>query len=191
MPFIQDNEFFPELSGKPGTYIALVDRGLDLSLWFDQLYREYTEKRLGYETSMFGILLQVMTHLIRLTTPNVHATSTEKLQGNGSVGFSAIIAYIDSHATEPLKLEQLASRINMSTRNFIRLFRKATGMGFSDYMQLKRIEFACRLLYSTDEKISYIALTAGYKDLGHFRKIFRKLMGVNPNEYRKNRAGTD
>jgi AraC-like DNA-binding protein len=73
----------------------------------------------------------------------------------------------------------------MSRRHFIRLFQQSAGMGFSDYLQHRRVELASRLLHETDYKISYIAKQAGYQDPAHFREVFNRIMGTTPNQYRK------
>ncbi|MCG7384664.1 helix-turn-helix domain-containing protein [Paenibacillus sp. ACRRY] len=185
-PYLEDYDILSMFTAPPLGYISLVDRNMNLNRWFEQIYWEYTEKRLGWETSMFGALMQLIINIVRLQKPEKTYASSLGSLCVGDVGMSEIVSFIDNHAYEPLTLEQLAEQRNISPRNFIRLFRKATGMGFSDYLQLKRIEQACHLLLETDQKISTIAALTGYRDIGHFRKVFRKLMNVTPSDYRRN-----
>jgi len=80
----------------------------------------------------------------------------------------------------------MAADFGMSLRHFLRVFAKYAGMGFSDYVQHKRIEEACRQLLETDYKIANIARNVGYRDIAYFRSVFRKVTGRTPREYRRN-----
>lgn len=171
--------------GVPGSYIRIVDKAMRLGSAFEQLHQEYEEMKPGYEASMMSILLQLIVHIAR---------QLEQLENidNNMVGNSATptdmslaIDYINEHLTDPLTLESIAEKSGMSQRHFIRLFGKWTGMGFSDYVQHKRMELACRLLVETDHKIDHIANNVGYRDIAHFRQVFRKWLGTSPSEYRK------
>lgn len=172
-------ELFALLSGAPGTHLSLVDPGMELRPVFDRLFREYTEKPWGFEASMFAGLLQIAVQVTRLLRPDLSSASVASRTGT-----AAWLEYVDSHATEPLTVDELAVKAGISKRHFIRLFRQAAGMGFSDYMQLRRVEHACRMLLETDHKIASIAKSAGYQDPAHFREVFRKVMGTSPSEYR-------
>ncbi|WP_339314949.1 AraC family transcriptional regulator [Paenibacillus sp. FSL M7-0896] len=79
----------------------------------------------------------------------------------------------------------MATEARFSSRHIIRLFRQQSGMNFSDYLQYKRIELACHLVIETDNKMATISKSVGYQDTAYFREVFRKKMGISPNEYRK------
>ncbi|MCR2807536.1 AraC family transcriptional regulator [Paenibacillus soyae] len=174
--------------GAPGSHIRLVDHSMRLGRVFEQLHQEFEERKPGYEASMLSVLLQLTVQIAR------QLETERKAEGGSGAGpgagrrrseMSAILGHIDEHLTEPLTLERLAEKAGMSLRHFIRKFRQWTGMGFSDYLQRKRIDLACRLLLETDDKIDHIAKSTGYRDLAHFRQVFRKWMGVSPSQYRR------
>ncbi|MGF7032314.1 AraC-like DNA-binding protein/quercetin dioxygenase-like cupin family protein [Paenibacillus mucilaginosus] len=172
--------------GEPGTHLSFIDHGMELVDLFERMFREFTDKQMGYETSLFSTLLQLTVTLTRRL--NGHTSDGPPQHGRMNRSeLTHILNYIDTHRTEVLTVEHLAERAGMSRRHFIRVFRQAAGMGFSEYLQLKRIEYACRLLLNTDYKIALIAKSTGYKDSAHFRGVFRKLIGTSPNKYR---AGT-
>jgi transcriptional regulator GlxA family with amidase domain len=79
----------------------------------------------------------------------------------------------------------LAKRVAMSKRNFIRRFKSATGNTPIEYMQRVRIEAAKHALEAGGDPVDAIAGKSGYEDAGSFRRIFKRLTGVTPIEYRR------
>lgn len=173
-------EILAVLTSDLGTHTTLFDQEMELGYWFEIMYREYTAQKMGYETSILASLMQLTVSIARQLT----AEGCSQKEPKSYTELSTILDYIDSHRTESLTVEQLAQKAGMSRRHFIRLFRRDAGMGFSAYLQLRRMEYACRLLLETDYKIAHIAKSAGYQDTAHFRELFRKLMKVSPSTYR-------
>lgn len=176
---------FTIFDGAPGTYVALTDISMGLAKMFEQLHREFIERQPGYEASMFGGLMQLTVRISRMLKKEVPPESSAQAGRRRGTKISNILDYIQMHFTERLTIEQLSSIFGISRRHFIRLFRHSTGMGFSDYIQLRRVEYACRLLLESDDKIAYIARCIGYNDSAHFSQVFQKLIGTSPNNYRR------
>lgn len=169
--------------GAPGSYLKVTDEGMRLGDTFEQLHREYEERRPGYEASLFSLLLQLAVRIHR----RLHGTDRRESAGApGRAEMEAIVEDVNRRLSEPITLERLAAEAGISRRHFIRLFRQHAGMGFTDYLQHRRVELACRLLAETDERIERIAHDAGYRDLAYFRRIFRRVMGTSPGAYRRN-----
>lgn len=80
---------------------------------------------------------------------------------------------------------KMAERSGMSTRTFVRRFRRATGYAPLEYVQTLRIEEAKQFLETSDERIEDIAQRVGYEDAAPFRKLFRRKTGVTPSRYRQ------
>jgi AraC-like DNA-binding protein/ligand-binding sensor protein len=97
--------------------------------------------------------------------------------------------YVASHQSEPIKLEQIARALNVSTFHFCRMFKQTTGLTFTDYLSRVRIEKAKILLYNNRLRVSEIAYEVGFQTITHFNRIFRKLVGYSPTEYRSRLAG--
>jgi len=92
--------------------------------------------------------------------------------------------YIAGHQFEPIKLEEIARALNVSTFHFCRKFKQATGLTFVAYLSRLRIEKAKLLLYNKDLRISEIGYEVGFQSLTHFNRMFHKLVGHSPTEYR-------
>jgi len=92
--------------------------------------------------------------------------------------------FIGEHQAESISLDQIASTLNISTFYFCKLFKKATGLTFTDYLARTRIERAKNLLLNPNVRVSEVAYDCGFISLTHFNRIFRKVVGHSPTQYR-------
>ncbi|MGO9587171.1 MAG: helix-turn-helix domain-containing protein [Limisphaerales bacterium] len=92
--------------------------------------------------------------------------------------------YIYEHHTEELSLARAAKAVNMSTFYFCKMFKKVTNINFTDYLSRVRIEKAKNLLLNPNLRVSEIAFEVGFQSLTHFNRVFKKLLGQSPTEYR-------
>lgn len=92
--------------------------------------------------------------------------------------------YIHEHQANDLSLGEVAKAVNTSTFYFCKMFKKATGLNFTDYLSRVRIEKAKNLLINPNLRVSEIAYEVGFQSLTHFNRVFRKMVGQSPTEYR-------
>ncbi len=92
--------------------------------------------------------------------------------------------YMLEHQGEELSLTQVAKAVNTSTFYFCKLFKRVTGINFTDYLSRVRIEKAKNLLLNPSLRISEIAFEVGFQSLTHFNRVFKKIIGQSPTEYR-------
>ena len=95
-------------------------------------------------------------------------------------------AYIAGHHEDPVSLEEVAKAMHVSTFYFCKMFKKATGLTFTDYLGRVRIEKAKTLLLNPHLRVSEIAYTVGFQSLTHFNRVFRNLVGESPSLFRAN-----
>jgi AraC-like DNA-binding protein/ligand-binding sensor protein len=93
--------------------------------------------------------------------------------------------FIEEHHTEDLSLGQVAQAVHTSIFYFCKLFRKATGVPFTEFVSRTRIEKANNLLLNPNLRISEIAYEVGFQSLTHFNRTFKRIMGLSPTEYRE------
>ena len=79
----------------------------------------------------------------------------------------------------------LADKVGLGKRTFMRKFKKATGDTPLEYLQHLRIEGARKLLETTSETVEGITFKSGYEDISSFRKLFKNQTGLSPSAYRK------
>lgn len=92
--------------------------------------------------------------------------------------------YILDHHSEDLSLGQVAAAVHTSLFYFCKLFRKYTGITFTEYVSRTRIERAKNLLLNPNLRVSQIAYEVGFQSLTHFNRVFRKVVGESPSDYR-------
>jgi AraC-like DNA-binding protein len=94
--------------------------------------------------------------------------------------------YIRENQEEDLSLGQVAKAVNTSSFYFCKMFKKSTGINFTEYVSRVRIESAKNLLLNPNLRISEIAYQVGFQSLTHFNRVFKKIVGQAPTEYRAN-----
>lgn len=93
-------------------------------------------------------------------------------------------SYINERQGEDLSLSQVAGAVNTSTFYFCKVFKKATGLNFTDYVSRVRIEKAKNLALNPNLRISEIAFEVGFQSLTHFNRVFKRITGLSPTQYR-------
>lgn len=94
--------------------------------------------------------------------------------------------YITQHFREELSLEGLSSLVYLSPSYLSKLFKRETGENLSTYVQNIRIDAAKTLLCTTPLKTYEVAERVGIPDPVYFSRIFKKVVGVKPKDFRKN-----
>jgi AraC-like DNA-binding protein/ligand-binding sensor protein len=98
--------------------------------------------------------------------------------------------FIQEHQTENLRLGHVAKAVNTSTFYFCKMFKKVTGINFTDYLSRVRIEKSKNLLLNPNLRVSEIAFEVGFQSLTHFNRVFKKILGQSPTEYRTQLLGS-
>jgi AraC-like DNA-binding protein/ligand-binding sensor protein len=92
--------------------------------------------------------------------------------------------YIDKHKTEELSLADVAKAAGASVFHFCKVFHKATGLTFTDYVARVRLEDARNRLLNPNQRISEIAYDVGFQSLTQFNRTFKRVFGQSPTEFR-------
>lgn len=93
--------------------------------------------------------------------------------------------FIAEHQSEEISLEQVAEAVHTSKFYFCKMFRKTTGINFTDYLSRVRTERAKNLLLNPNLRVSEIAYEVGFQSLTHFNRVFKRILGRSPTEYRE------
>jgi YesN/AraC family two-component response regulator len=96
-----------------------------------------------------------------------------------------IINYISFNLTADLSLTAISTEFSLNSSYLSTLFKKETGMTYTEYVMFCRLEKAKELLADTGKSIAEIADAVGYHDTRHFSKLFTRNIGLKPSEYRK------
>lgn len=94
------------------------------------------------------------------------------------------LKFIENHYNENIKMDDVAKNVNISYHYFSKMFKQQTGKNFTDYLTDLRIEKSMDMLEKTQKSIKDISLELGYNDSNYFCKIFKRITGLTPTEYR-------
>ena len=95
-----------------------------------------------------------------------------------------VLTYINSHYTQPLKMDQLAKQFGVSVSYLSHEFTRFTNRSVYDYILYRRVMLA-RQMMQTGDSLNTIAYQCGFNDYSNFLRMFNKLVGMSPSQYRK------
>lgn len=93
--------------------------------------------------------------------------------------------WLHKEGAREVNLAAMAACAGLAERTFLRRFRKATAFNPTEYCQRLRVGKAREILELTSRTIDQVAWDVGYEDAGSFRKVFQKVMGLKPGDYRR------
>lgn len=131
--------------------------------------------------------LDSMTHLLSVFAEHLAMKGNQIVLQNANAEppvISKARQYIEEHHAEDISLGQVAAAVHTSTFYFCKLFKRATGINFTAFVSRVRMEKAKNLLLNPNLRVSEIAYEVGFQSLTHFNRIFKKITGQSPTQYR-------
>lgn len=104
---------------------------------------------------------------------------------HGDAAILRVQHWLQTHYSNAIAIADMTPVAVLGERTFLRRFKKATGMKPIEYLQTLRVSKAREMLEFSQTPFSEIAWNVGYEDQGAFRKVFVRLMGLSPGEYRR------
>jgi AraC-like DNA-binding protein len=156
-----------------GLDAELRDRWLELVIAHSAHRAEFAVRCDTGLCALLGLILHRLQQRAR-STATTTPLDTHRLQ-----------SFIHEHLAEPISVEQLAREASLSVPHFNRLFKQQFAVSPIYYVIQKRVALACSLLSETAMPLKQVAETVGYDDPFYFSRLFRKMTGISPSEYRK------
>lgn len=144
-------------------------------LLFQVLEGNYTQGNFIYISEVLSLILA-----------ETYAREKKDEAGEQNKHVTNIIKYMYSHIGENLTLEQICTEYDLSKSYVNSIFLRCTQHAPMDFFINLKIREACNALRSTDQYIYEIAQRLGYKDQYYFSRLFKKMVGMSPKEYRNN-----
>lgn len=160
--------------GEAGEIWDVVHTILRLQQEKKEFYRECTRAQLA-----------TLTHLTARLNPRQSIAEVKKVDASGEQILPALY-YIERQYMYPIKIEELAKICNMSETNFRRIFGMTTNMRPVDYINMIRVQNACRMMQSSYDSMKDIAVKAGFGTVSTFNRDFKKMIGTSPYQWKKN-----
>lgn len=128
---------------------------------------------------------QQLFRMIRHAITNLSMLAPEAEQGTPSEIQDVLLDYVDQNCLDSsLCLNSAADYLNTSIYTVSRIFKDATGVGFKEYINSKRLQYACHLLETTKITVSAVAAASGFENSTYFTTVFKNEYGVPPSKYR-------
>lgn len=144
------------------------------------MINEYNDKLQGYQTMLISRFMELVVYLSRQYDSQENGTDSNLMH------LANAISYIEDHYLEPLTLEEVAARSNISVRHLNRIFQSYYQTTPFSYLHRLRLERACMLLRQSGLPITKISYECGFNDSNYFTRQFTKAYGLSPKSYRLN-----
>lgn len=144
----------------------------------------YSHEQIGRDIILLSCLYKFIYHLTKsIDNPlsNLQTDIGEKYVKDAAM-------YISNNYSSNIKISDVAKYINITRAYLFRLFKKYLHTSPQEFLINFRMERACELLSNSNFTVNHIARSVGYRDVLLFSKIFKKIIGVAPTEYRKNHS---
>lgn len=115
----------------------------------------------------------------------MNVTLAMSKQTSGNPNMTMIISYIRQHYMEPINLTDIANHFHFNPSYLSSFFSAHNDEGFSEYLNRVRVDKAAELLQHGELSIAQISEKVGYSDQSYFTKVFKKIKGISPSQYRK------
>ena len=143
----------------------------------------YSALERGYSSDQVTYANMCLTHFLASFQFDAMFDLKQETQKKDPIGMA--IDFMQANIGKPLSLAEIASSVNLSASHFVARFHKKTGFSPVAYFNHLKIQKACQYLQFTDELIKEISDTLGIDDHYYFSRLFKKLMGISPLQYRK------
>lgn len=162
----------------------------------NRLYCVFTKEEIGYieelskrvqnefeSDCLFSkeIIKNIISEIIVMI---IRKSKTEGFFAKNSI-IQKVTSKIKKDFRKDISLNSVAEEFSVSPNYLGSLFKKNTGISFSEYLNILRLKYACNLLKTSDYHIKEIALSSGYNSVEYFLYAFKKYMFITPGEFRK------
>ena len=166
----------------PGVYSRISDRIGMFEEIFHTLELGYSHENLLYACSIFYHFLGTLRYLQQ------YRDAARSDTGDNDIVTTAI-HFMKENIEKKLTLNEVATHVGFSVSYFTVLFNQRTGCAPMAYFNQLKMQLACQLLDFTDMKVNQICYKVGIEDTYYFSRLFSKIMGMSPIEYRKLKKG--
>ena len=146
---------------------------------------ELIHKKPGYLLAAMTKLAEFFIAVLRLQPEGPVVSFPARHSNPKYQKVDEVAHYIVGHCTERISLEDLAGRFYINKFYLTRIFREQFGVSINAYLLSLRITHAKQLLRFTDFSIEKIGIQCGMKDANYFSRMFKKVEGISPGEYRR------
>ncbi|USD40638.1 helix-turn-helix transcriptional regulator [Vibrio sp. SCSIO 43135] len=163
------NKVNPEILELDTVYDSFQLNGQDIDPWLQELSKNIHYKFSDHQSIM-----------------DIHKKEPYLSENKISKDLLEVLRYIEGNISKSIREEDIADYCHYSVTYFSKVFHKAIGISFRDYLMSKRIALAKKMLLADKKtKIAFVAYQCGYNDVSYFSRIFKKKTGFSPGTFRR------
>ena len=175
-------EIEPEMMVRVEQHTHAMDRPGEVegpvAAWLaERLYEEFRGRDESSMVSLQGILLELLAETARRAGMGPARTVPGWLQRARE--------YVEANFLRTLSLAEIARVAHVNRVHLARQFRSYFSTSVGEFIRLKRVEQACKLVSTTSDPLAEIAIDCGFSDQSHFSTTFRRHMGLTPARFRE------
>ena len=165
------SDVMPEIQSR------ISDRTNIFEEMFNTLKNGYSMDNLKYSSCLLHYYLGTLKYIRQYRDSNKERTDDSNVIDN-------VLHYMKENIERNLTFNELTDYIGYSPSHFSSLFKQQTGHSPLSYFNLLKVQQACFMLDQTGMKINQISYKLGISDTFYFSRIFKKIMGMSPKQYR-------
>lgn len=151
----------------------------------EEIFTECHDHNPSYDLLVKAKLMTILANMTRYFHSQLSRNPEPMVNISHLNQMEESINYILSHLGDPLSLELLAKKAAMSRSYYSSLFKTLNGISVWDYITHQRIDLAAYQLEHTNDPITQVCETCGYNNISNFNRMFKRVTGKTPREYRK------
>jgi len=151
------------------------EQGEDYVYSFDQLIGSFSNVH-----SMIDYLKELAVKSLQGMTDSMYKEVKNKT-------LKSILHYVDDNFRKEISIQYISQKYYINPKYICQLFKKKVGKTFTQYISDMRISYASELLRESDLSIGEIGVKCGFNDYFYFNKIFKKITGFTPSQFRANK----
>lgn len=150
------------------------------------VYDEYQIKQHGYELAVRANICRIFLWILRdWNRKGLHYDIGTKIKELNINKMQEVVDYLDSHYWDAISTQSVARMCSMSYGYFCRQFKLIMGKTFIEYLNYIRITEAEKLLLTTDQNVTQVALNTGFSSASYFIKQFKHFKQVSPRQFKE------
>ena len=144
-----------------------------------RLYREFSYSAVGSPLIVEGLVLEMLGAVL------CERSSGRPRKDSPPSFVRAAVDRLHDEFAKPLTVQEIAADLDVTPVRLSRLFRKCLGESLGDYLRKLRVEHALTRLRASDVNLAELAIECGFSDQSHFNRVFKRLTGSSPGEFRR------
>jgi AraC-like DNA-binding protein len=154
-----------------------------------QMWLEFRSRPLGWELRLRALLTELLVWIVRWEHRGGESALGDRMPEDWR-NLERALAHIRRHFAEPIYAVDLARATGVSETRLKSLFEHTLGIPWTKFLQGYRVRQAAALLCLPGRRVTEVAQAAGFEDLGHFIRVFKKFMGASPSAYARHPRGS-